>query len=685
MPMLRSTASKHGPEPLSPYPLSWLTLALCLSLLPHIARIPIWLSLTAAAAVIYMLLTLYWKLPRPKTWILWILVLMCVIGVGAYYGKLLGRDSGVSLLVVMLSLKLLETRRHRDGMVIIGLIYFSIMTHFLYDQTIPLFFFMLLAVAVNTLALIALNENTARIAIRQKIRLVGGLLLSALPIMLLLFILFPRIPGPIWGLPQDVYSARSGLSDTMSPGDFSNVALSDEIAFRVVFADQNPTPAQLYWRTLILGDFDGRTWRLDDKPLMAEPERLMAAGDPLRYTVTVEPHQRRWLYALDMPVSDKSTTLLNGEKLYLTSERLLRTLKPVVNLTQYSALSYPHYRLNPELTRYQRQRALQLPAHSNPRAVELAASWRDRTQQPMALAELALDLFRQDFTYTLKPPILGLHSIDEFLFVSKRGFCEHFASSFVFLMRAAGVPARVVTGYQGGELNPLDNYFLIRQSDAHAWAEVWIEDYGWRRVDPTNAVSPARIELGIDEAIPLSERPGFFLRQDYPFIHDLGMIWDAIDNRWNLWVLGYGPETQLEFLSKLGLKNANPYNMIFAMLIGTLLLLIIIGLLNLRRRMFNPDDVVHNVYLRFCAELSKMGYTRWLYEGPTDFALRIKAQNPALGVLLEPVFILYARLRYGRRRIPQASRMLRRKVRTVRHSLKKVELPTRSGGNAQEG
>jgi protein-glutamine gamma-glutamyltransferase len=673
MPMFWSSAKKPDSDLLNSHSLFWLTCALCLSLLPHIARIPIWLSLIATASILYMLSSLYWNLARPKIWVLWLLVSICVIAVAAHYGRLFSRDAGVSLLVLMLSLKLLETRRHRDGMVMSGLLYFSVITHFLYDQSIPLAFFMLLAVAINTFALITLNESTARIAIPQKIRMVGALLLSALPIMTVLFLLFPRIPGPLWSLSQDVYSAHSGMSDSMSPGDFSQLALSDEPAFRVVFSGQSPRPEHLYWRTLILGNFDGRTWHIDEKAQMVEPERLLVAGEPLQYTVTMEPHQRRWLFALDMPVSGKSATLLNGEKLNLTSERLLRTVKPVVNLAQYRAVSHPQYRLSPQLNKYQRERTLQIPAYFNPRSIELAKSWRTQTQQPLELIEYALDLFRQDFTYTLKPPVLGLHSIDEFLFVSKRGFCEHFAGSFVFLMRAAGVPARVVTGYQGGQFNPLDDYLLVRQSDAHAWAEVWVEDRGWIRVDPTTAVSPARIELGLDEAIPLNERTDFFFSSNFPLINNLSLLRDAIDNRWNLWILGYGPELQMGFLSKLGFRNPDAYTMTFTMVLGIAILLIITGLLSLKRRMPRSDDAVQRIYVSLCAHLSKMGYARLAYEGPADFAARIKKQNPALGTLMEPVLNLYGKLRYGRQHIPHPARVLRRRVLAIRHMLKKPQ------------
>lgn len=650
-----------------------LTLSLCLSLSPHIAHIPAWLLLVAGAAIFYMLLSLYRNLARPKTWLLWLLVSICVTGVGMHYGKIFGRDSGVSLLVAMLSLKLLETRRYRDGMVMAGLIYFSVMTHFLYDQTIPLLFFMLLAVTVNTLALITLNETSARIAMRRKIRIAGSLLLNALPVMLLLFVLFPRIPGPIWGLPQDAYTARTGLSDSMSPNDISNVVLSNDPAFRVVFSGSRPRPEQLYWRTLILGNFDGRTWRVDDKPLLAEPEQLETKGQALNYTVTVEPHQRRWLFALDMPANER--VLMNGERLLLTSERLLRATKPVINLTQYSVVSYPQYRLGSELNRYQRQRALQIPPNSNPRALELAKSWRAKTRRPEELIAYALDFFHRDFTYTLQPPVLGRHAVDDFLFESKRGFCEHFAGSFVFLMRAAGVPARVVTGYQGGEFNPLADYLLVRQSDAHAWAEVWIDNRGWVRVDPTTAVSPARIELGLEGAIPLSERAGYFYRRDYPLFYNLGLLWDAIDNRWNLWVLGYGPEMQFGFLSKLGMSHPDPYTMTLAMLLGITVLLIVSGQFILKRRT-RADDLLQKIYLRLCSRLAKMGYPRAAHEGPLGFAARIEAENAVLGKMLSPTFHLYARLRYGSHNLRQAgSHLLRRKIRSLNRHLEKSETP----------
>ncbi|HEY3487488.1 MAG TPA: DUF3488 and transglutaminase-like domain-containing protein [Gammaproteobacteria bacterium] len=666
---MAALAQKSVPDLLTPSSILWLIIALSLSILPHIVRIPMWLSLAAVCSIGYRLSGISRETPKPSAWILWPLVLACLFCVTTYYGKFFGRDAGVSLLIIMLSLKLQETRTHRDGMVLIGLVYFGVITHFLYDQTIPLFCFMLCAVAVNTFALITLNEGQMQIAPRQKIRMVQTLLLSALPIMLVLFVLFPRIPGPLWGLPQDAYTARTGLSDHMTPGEFSQLALSDQVAFRVTFKDRVPKPDQLYWRTLILENFDGRSWRIGDKRRISGLEKLIVEGEPVSYTVTIEPHQRTWLYALDMPTIERSS-MLNGDKLDLTTDRMLRTTKPLINLSQYSAVSYPKYRLGVKLNQYQLQRALQLPANSNPRSVELARSWRERNQDPWQSINHALDMFHQDFTYTLRPPTLGRDSVDEFLFTTKRGFCEHFAGSFVFLMRAAGIPARVVTGYQGGEFNPLANYFLVRQSDAHAWAEVWLQQYGWIRIDPTSAVSPARIERGLEAAIPLSERTGLFWHRSSFFVKDFRLFWDSINNRWNLWVLGYGPETQLQFLTKFGLKNPTAYTMTLILTISITILIAIIGLSYLKQKKSGQNDALQQAYLKLCNQLSKSGYTRLPHEGPEDFAARIATQNPPLGTALKPLFGLYAQLRYSRHSVTDPARFFRSRIRYNRHILK---------------
>jgi hypothetical protein len=339
---------------------AWLAIPLALVILPHISQLPIWLSLLAACVIGCTLTIGRSRSLVLRNWLLWPMVLFCIIGVIAHYRRLFGLDAGVGLLTAMLLLKLLEMRTHRDGMILLTLIYFAAITHFLYSQEIPIALFVIFVVSVNTLALISLNQGRIPIGFLHKMRMVRSLMLAALPIMAALFILFPRIPGPLWGLPQDAHTARSGLSDHMTPGEFSQLALSDEPAFRVVFNNKPPAPEQMYWRTLILWEFDGRTWTTGKTTFNKEPESLLNVASPISYTITIEPNQRRWLFALDVPQTAQS---FNNEPMVVTGSRVLRSVKPISSLRQYRTVSYLQYRLQPDLSPADRRRAVRLPPH----------------------------------------------------------------------------------------------------------------------------------------------------------------------------------------------------------------------------------------------------------------------------------------------------------------------------------
>src|SRR5207247_709262 len=332
-------------------------------------------------------------------------------------------------------------------------------------------------------------------------------------VMLLLFFLFPRVQGPLWGMPQDAYSGVTGLSETMSPGSISSLSLSDAIAFRVKFETGPPSRAQLYWRGPVLSDFDGLAWRVG-LPQLRRNMSIEATGSPVDYEVTLEPHNRNWMFALEMPARLPPSARL-------TSEYLVISLTPIRSRIRYEMRSFPKFQAASGANPEDLALALRLPRGVNPRSLALAREWRESLADNSAIVRRAIEFFRGSrFEYTLQPPALGQNSVDEFLFDTKQGFCEHFASSFVFLMRAAGVPARVVTGYQGGDTNPVDGYMVVRQADAHAWAEVWLAENGWTRVDPTAAAVPVRIELGITAARPSGAAPLRDARQRRPRARD---------------------------------------------------------------------------------------------------------------------------------------------------------------------
>src|SRR3569623_253911 len=446
--------------------------ALALVVGPHALHLPLWLSGVAVGLGIWRYIAARRQLRLPPTWLRIALTVLAHGAIFGQYGTLLGRDAGAALLIAMLGLKLLELREPRDVYVVACLGYFLVIVHFLYSQTPLLVVYMLATVVLLTATLIDLNRRE-HAPLRPLLRLAATLVGYAVPLMLAAFILFPRISGPLWGLPNDAYSGMSGLSNEMAPGRISQLSLSDAVAFRVEFEGALPPPQQRYWRGPVFSLTDGERWR--GGPL-GEGERgapsFVALGAPFRYSVTLEPHDHRWLFALDLPAE-----LPAGAR--ATDEFQLYAPQAVRERQRYTLTSYPDYR-TVDMCNDERRRTLQLPAEGSPRARALAADWRAHATSSADVVQAALRMYReQHFVYTLTPPRIDDDFVDGFLFGTRRGFCEHYAASFAFLMRAAGIPARVVTGYQGGELNSIGNYLVVRQRDAHAWTEVWLGDSGW--------------------------------------------------------------------------------------------------------------------------------------------------------------------------------------------------------------
>lgn len=652
---------KAPEELLSRTALFWLLAALVLATAPHATNSPIWLSTFFLGAVGWRAFIAWRAKPLPPRWLLWLLVLLAGSGVVIDYRTLFGRDAGVALLIAMTACKLLETRVLRDGVVLIFLGYLLVMSNLLYSQEIPMVVYLLGVILVMLATQSLIPGQHAGLRGLAPLRLAGGMVLQAIPVMLILFILFPRIPGPLWGLPKDAYKGRTGLSDEMKPGTVSEVVRSDEVAFRVRFTGAVPPPNQRYWRGPVLSRFDGFLWTRLDEPPANTLKTFVPEGAAVDYTVILEPNNRRWLFALDLPAR------LPPRAGMTASFQLLRD-QPVNEVYRYEMQSFPSYRTG-GLMEVERERGLQLPAYGNTRARELAGQWRERLTRPEDRVNAALSLFReQEFYYTLNPPLLGANGVDDFLFRTRKGFCEHYASAFVFLMRAAGVPARVVTGYQGGEVNEQGGYFIVRQSDAHAWAEVWLAERGWVRADPTAAVAPGRIQDGLYAAVADPDLLPFLARRDgqgdYEWLRQLALSWDLLNNSWNEWVLAYGPDRQKEFLSGLGFGPVDWTEMTIAMTVT----LGGVGFLFIgwRWRQRRVRDPVVRAWQRFCARLARQGLTRNPQEGPLDFGERVAASRPHAAASARKIAQLYARLRYGRVRTPSDLYLLRHLVRRFR-------------------
>ena len=605
---------------------------------PHADHLPLWVSAECGALLLWRAYLARSGKALPPRWLLLGITLLSVAAIAISFRSLFGREVGVTLLILLSALKLLELKAVRDATIVVYLSCFIIITNFFYSQSIPTALFMLATLLVILATWVHLQ--TGGLAFKPRLRIGGMLLLQAIPLSLILFVLFPRVQGPLWGLPQDAY-ASSGLSDTMSPGSMSKLSLNDAVAFRVNFDGAPPARDRMYWRGPVLWDFDGTTWRRG-RNATTRNGVLQDSGMPLGYTVTLEPHNKRWLFALDMP--DKLSI-----KYRLTPDFQLLSDKPVNARLRYRADSFLSYRANPDEPPQQLQRALALPRGLNPQAQQLAEGWRNQhPRNDAAIVREVLQHFNQGgFEYTLEPPLLGMNGIDEFLFQTKQGFCEHYAGSFVYLLRAAGVPARVVTGYQGGEYNALGDYYILRQADAHAWAEVWLGERGWIRYDPTAAIAPARIESGLSAAVSNPAALPFMARNPPPWLRNLRFNFDALANQWNQWVLGYDSETQFAFLTRMGMEDISWQKMALNMLAGVFILVGVFTLLLLRRLVVRQTDPVQATWLKLCRKLAKAGLPRMPHEGPQDYAARVAAAHPEIATVMQDLATRYVALRYS--------------------------------------
>ncbi len=626
-----------------------LLLVLGLVIAPHLWRMHWWEASATVGIGLWRALAAMRQWRLPPTWIKVLLTLAAFAGVQASYGRVTGQTAGVALLVLMAALKLTEMRSRRDVMVMVFLLYFILVTHFLFSQELWTVVYLLVCTATITALLIEANHAGEPLAPRVSLRLGTRMILEALPLMALLFVLFPRIPGPLWGLPSDAGASRSGLSDSMSPGDIASLIESNEVAFRVRFDDAVPPMRDRYWRGPVFDYFDGKGWRPSAQAYRLPPPSIEVVGGRTQYEVTLEPNRQPWLFALDMVIPSRIP-----DKSRLHGYGLLLSGGLVTDRISYSLQSATNYRLEPMLGDYERDATLQMPFRGNDKSRALVQGWRAEGLDDAAIVQRALRWFHdENFYYTLQPGRLPSGDVvDRFLFESRRGFCEHYASSFTFLMRAAGIPARVVTGYQGGDLNELGGYYVVRQSDAHAWSEVWLSGSGWRRIDPTAAVAPWRIEHGISGALAEGgELPANLQRRSIRWRYALEKRWDLVNAKWNEWVLAYGPQLQMEFLSRFGLADTR--SMILALTIVSTLFMSAAGLLLLRQtRVQTQTDAALKLWLRALKRLRNAGITQRPDEGPRDFIARAIEDRPELKDPLSRLRDAYLRMRYLEEPVP---------------------------------
>jgi len=614
------------------------------SVLAHAAH----LTLAIGGLILLLLggvwLQQHWGGRHIPAWIRFPLVALFPIIAIAQYGNIFGREPGAALACAMLTLKLTETARRRDALAIVLFASFVLMSALLFDTGLG---FTLLLFACIALLLATLRELEPRpprdvappwrVALMRNLRSGARSLALAIPLAACAFVFFPRLDSPLWQTPGDAGS-RTGINDSMAPGSIHNLLVDDSAAFRVTFDAAPPPRAQLYWRGPVLTDFDGTTWKRCEERRAARADEALAIGMTVSYEVTLEATDKPWLFALDVPL-DEPDDARRDRNMSLTRRR------PVTELYRYRARSSPDYRLDLQLDAQQRRAALALPAGFNPRSVELAQGWRRDLRDDAAIMRAALTRFHDEaFFYTLSPPLLGRDSVDDFMFSTRRGFCEHYAAAFVFLMRAAQIPARVVTGYQGGYFNSTGDYLLVRQSDAHAWAEVWFEGRGWVRVDPTAAVSPARVE--IDAATAAGASAPWYQAK---WLRTLRNQFDLINRGWNSFIVQFNTLRQQNLLSAFGIEKAD-YATLTWILVGSTSLLLFATALWIMRSPRRRIDALDAAYARFCAKLARAGAARAAVEGPQTYAQRIEKmtglpleRNQRVQALLAD----YVSLRYG--------------------------------------
>lgn len=543
-------------------------------LAPQLGRLPLWCSALAMAVLVWRGVLAWRSRPLPSRWWLLGLLLLTVAATLMTHRTVLGRDAGVTLLVVLLTLKTLELRARRDAFVVFFLSFFTMLTNFFFSQSLLTAAAMLIALLGLLTALVNTHMPVGKPPLREAAATALTMAALGAPIMLVLFLLFPRL-SPLWGMPGDAMSGRSGLSASMEVGAIAELALDDSIAMRVRFEGLPPRQSELYFRGPVLSTLQGRQWlplRSAIPERWQDPPNLQVQGDAIGYQVTLEPNNRPWIFVLDAALD---TPVVPGMALHLSRQLQWLTDRPVSALLRYTARSHTAFSFGPRVRTAALQDYLELPAGLNPRTLQWAAELRrdqPRGEQPDRLIDTVLQRLRTGgYRYTLEPGLYGINTADEFWFDRRAGFCEHIASSFVILMRALDIPARIVTGYQGGEVNSVDGYWILRQSDAHAWAEVWLAGRGWVRIDPTAAVAPGRIG-SLQRLVAPRGVIATAMEAVNPVVwFNLRASWEALNNGWNQWVLNYSQTTQLDLLKDIGFETPSWEDL------GTLLIALIVA------------------------------------------------------------------------------------------------------------
>lgn len=647
--------------------LAWVAVTITAVAATHLGHLPSWLPPAIALAVVARVVAHRRGQRPPSTWIRIPLTFALLAAIIATYGNVFGREPGSALACGLLALKFLETERVRDARVAIAFACFVLMSSLLFASNLgfSLVVGSVLLVAIAALASLQPDDSLGMATPREpkaSLATGAGLLLAGIPLAAVAFIALPRLESPLWGARGADGAGRTGLSDTMAPGQFSRLMLDETPAFRAAFHGSVPRPSQQYFRAIVMSDFDGTTWTRRDDSRSATELPAVPAGQSIDYSITLETTNQRWMPALDLPFTQPDDARMDRDQVLVA--RL-----PNAQPRKYELRSSPLAQLSTVLSARDRARMLRLPDGFGGRARALAADWRSRFVEDPRIVEAALQLFHSSFTYTLEPPPLARDSIDDFLFGTQRGFCEHYASAFVFLMRAAGIPARVVTGYQGGWWS--GDYLLVRQSDAHAWAEVWRDGSGWERVDPTAAVSPSRIEVG---AAAANATTGWFGDAWRGFRNQL----DFVSRVWTESIVRFDSLRQRSLLTQFGIAEVGRRDLLlgFAALLAVAMALA--ATWAMRDARTTRGDDLDRAWARLRARLARAGLAPRTHEGPFDLLTRARGIDEELAARITPLVDEYVTLRYAthapapervRAFVALVGRLSLRRVRaTMRHS-----------------
>ncbi|WP_448565293.1 transglutaminase TgpA family protein [Thalassotalea ganghwensis] len=625
-----------------------------------VANISIWLIAFYAISLIWQV-CLVTKLCSTPTRALKLIVSISGLILLAISAKQLGAlNAMVHLLFFAYLLKPLEVNSNKDFYLLVLLGFFVIVTSLIFNQSLYFMLVVLLVILINFAVLLSFHFNSNSTIQYGKTSL--GLLLKSAPLAALLFVIFPKIP-PFWQMPT-AKNANTGISDTVKIGDIANLALSNDLAFRVEFDDFTPSNQQLYWRGIVLDRFDGVEWstsslsRATKLALAKQNERMQTTRQStkaLSYRILIEPTYQPWLFALNQ-ISSVDSSLIGIDKTY---QYTLEATKEIVAPINYSVTSNMSNTIDVDLSKQQKQYFTVIP-ESNPRLIEKGQQLRNRHAKNIDIVNAVLTTFNQNnYRYTLKPPLLNNNSLDQFFFDTKSGFCEHYASSFTYLMRAAGIPARIVVGYLGGEYNQQANYYGVYQRDAHAWSEVWIEGIGWLRIDPTAAVNPDRVERGFNQSLG-QEQAGInneflsFISASY-LLTNIKNYLEALDYEWTKWVVNYSSQDQTDILQ--GIKSFLFWSLNYQTLIIVAITLVIAFYFSYRfyKHKVNQDDTLV-AYHKLVALIEKIGFVHHRKTTATDVRAFLLTKQPQLKEAIEGFYLTFNDLRYGDAKMSNSKR-----------------------------